>query len=291
MSKSRVSIVIPSYNGVMRVSALLSSISIHDPIVFDLCDIHIFEDPSNFPGVRGGYDKLATIFPVHVHHIPTWSNMHGAAQYAFESVQNAWIIYLGDDTMVTPFALSNMIYFLTSNELKTVALVQFPYWNAHDLSEDQTEREYPGPALLKTKHDMYTSGYDWLKEVPRNPHWDGEGLARPYVNVNGVGFAVHRDTWEKVGGFCMETWCLDESLSVRVWINSKRSVVCLPGPPIVHFFAGATLASPPQHDLHNEAAWIRGMKMTKEEAGRASYEKMFERSHEVKLEMARARYY
>ena len=62
--------------------------------------------------------------------------MHGAAKQAFEWAmyyEMEWIIYLGDDVLVTSGALSNMIHFLTQNDLKTVGLVQFPYWNAHDL--------------------------------------------------------------------------------------------------------------------------------------------------------------
>ncbi len=291
MLLSKVRVVVPSFNGVARVTGLLSSIAEHDPGVFTSVPIHIFEDPCGFPGVKEGYDRLASIFPVHVHHIPTWSNMHGAAQYAFEHVDAEWIIYLGDDVMVTPKALTSVCYFLEMNELETVALVGIPYWNAHDLSEDQSEREYPGPALLKSKYDMYNVGYEWLTKVPRNAHWEGEGFAQPYVNVNGVGFAAHRPTWESVGGFCRDTWCLDESLSVRVWTLSERSIVCLPGPPFVHFFAGATLASPPQHDLHTEEAWIRGMKMTKAEAGRLSYEKMWKRQDKVNQEMRHANYY
>jgi glycosyltransferase involved in cell wall biosynthesis len=291
VNNPRIKIVIPSYNGVSRVTAQLRTILEYDPAVFGTAPITVFEDPCGFPGIAEGYDRLKRLFPVEVKHLPTWSNMHGAAQYAFENTDADWIIYLGDDVFVTPHALSNMVYFLQHNELETVDLVQFPYWNAHDLSEDQTEREYPGPALLRTKHDMYDGSIEWLKRVPRHKHWDGEGYARAYVNVNGVGFAARKATWEYVGGFCKDTWCLDESISVRVWLESEGGIVCLPGPPVVHFFAGATLASPPAHDRHTEEAWIEGMKMTKAEAGRLSYEKMFEREPAINEEMRHANYY
>jgi hypothetical protein len=138
---------------------------------------------------------------------------------------------------------------------------------------------------------MYCIGLEWLEQVPRNRHWEGNGCARPYVNVNGVGFAVHRPTWEVVGGFAEHTWCLDESLSVRVWTRSDRGIICLPGPPLVHFFAGAQTSNPPQHDLYTEEAWIRGMKMSKAEASLVSYRIMAERTQRMAEELKRARYY
>lgn len=285
-----IAVVIPSYNGVARLSALFSSIAEHDPSAFDQAPFHIFEDPCGFAGVSRAYDILSGLFPISVRHLPTWSNMHGAAQAAFEQTPAKWLVYLGDDVLVTPGALSNLFFFLRANELETVAAVQIPYWNAHELTrENFSERQ--GPVLLGSKDDMYNQGLEWLLRVPQNPHWNGEGYARPYVNVNGVGFAARRDTWEAVGGFCRDTWCLDESLSVRIWLKSNQSIVCLPGPPFVHYFAGATLASPPAHSLHTEEAWIRGMKMTKAEAGRLSYEKMFEREPACLEEMRRANYF
>lgn len=287
----RIAVVIPSYKGVSRLTALLTSIADYDPTAFNEAEFHVFEDPCGHKGVSDSYDQVGRIFPIEVHHLKKWSNMHGAAQAAFEQVEADWIIYLGDDVLVTPGALSNMIFFLRENVLQSIALVQFPYWNVHDLSSDQTEREYGGPALLTSKYDMYSIGLEWLTDVPRHKHWDGEGFARAYVNVNGVGFAARKDVWEAVGGFCLETWCLDESISVRVWLRSPRGIVCLPGPPLVHFFAGASLSSPPKHDLNTEAAWVRGMKMSKQEAGRLSYEKMFEREPVINEEMRRANYY
>jgi glycosyltransferase involved in cell wall biosynthesis len=285
-----VAVVIPSYNGVIRVAGLLSSIIDYDPQVLQMVSgIHVFEDPCGYAGVAKSYDRLQDLFPVTVHHIPTWSNMHGAAQYAFEHTPAEWIVYLGDDVLVTPQALSNLVYFLQNNRLETVALVQPAYWNAHELTaENYSERQ--GPVLLNSKEEMYTRDQEWLTLVPRNKHWDGHGLARPYVNVNGVGFASRRFEWLAVGGFCLDTWCLDESLSVRTWLNTRRGIVCLPGPPLVHFFGGATISSPPSHDLHTHEAWVRGMHMTKEEAGRLSYKRMFEMSDRINEEMRTAHY-
>jgi hypothetical protein len=291
-SPVRTSFVVPSFNGLLRLAALLRSIEENDPSVLEM--VRIFEDPCGRKEVREGYARLPKQFPgIEVTHLPRWSNLHGAAQAAFEAVcaKSDWIVYLGDDVLVTPFALTNMLWFLQKNELETVGLVQFPYWNASDLTVNPVKAEYRGPSLLRTKEEMYTKDLSWLDQVPNNPHWNGEGYARPYINVNGVGFAAHARTWEAIGGFSRDTWCIDECISVRVWLRSERGVVCLPGPPLVHYFAGASLSAPPPHDLDTEAAWVRGMKMSKKEAGRLSYEVMFQRSDRINEEMRRASYF
>ena len=285
-------ITIPTYNGVGRLAKLLESVACYDLRAFDT-PIVIVEDPSH-GHVHDAYDALTREYGLDIHHLMEWSNMHGAAKKAFDYVIDRydprWIIYLGDDVLVTPGALSNMIGFLARNELSTVGLVLFPYWNAHDLTNGNTPKEYSGPPLLEAKTDMYTRDLDWLPLVPRHPHWDGEGFARPYVNVNGVGFAAHRKTYERAGGFAEGTWCLDESLSVRTWMNTDRSIVCLPGPPLVHYFGASTEAGPPPHHLHTHEAWERAMGMTKQQAGELSYQRMAEREQAVKEEMRVARY-
>lgn len=297
-------IVIPSYNGVRRVWQLLRSIASNDAKIiatFDRCNqpgpglapIMIVEDPSDDETAKA-YGQLAAEWHVDYHRLSQWSNMHGAAQNAFELAieryKPKWIIYLGDDVLVTPCALTNMIYFVEKNELNTVALVQFPYWNAHDLLQES--QEYPGPALLKTKDDMYSLDLEWLRRVPRNAHWDGQGYARPYINVNGAGFCARAETFVEVGGFAKGTWCLDESLSLRVWRKSEKSIVCLPGPPLVHYFGAASLLSnPPPHALHTEHAWIEAMGCTKAECSTISYKIMAEREAAVCAEMARAKYF
>lgn len=284
----QVDVVIPSYRGYTRLAAMLVSLEEHDPFAREMCRITVFEDPST-PDVAKAYDRLQTLFPyIKVVHLPKWSNMHGAAQAAFDAVPGPWIVYLGDDVLFTPGSLSNMLAFLLRNKLETVGLVQFPYWNAHDLSEDNTNPEYHGPKLLRTKEEMYALGTDWLRQVPRNKHWDGEGFAQPYVNVNGCGFACRKDHFDAIGGFCRETWCLDESISVRTWQRSNLSIVCLPGPPLVHYFGAA--ADHPPHDLHTEEAWIKGMGMTKAEGSTLSYAAMQARAAAVNEEMRRARY-
>lgn len=306
----RVSVVIPSFRGAWRVERLLESVLVHDPLAFDNADWFVVEDPSDIHATQA-YERVLRNFPwVRYQRLLNWSNMHGAAKHAFEiaakSFDPTWIFYLGDDVLVTPKAVSSVLHFLNRNELASIGLVQIPYWNAHDLTVGgydgrgnrdwhphgpHSERRQDRSHLLTVKEDMYTRDVEWLTEVPQNPHWNGEGHARPYVNVNGVGFACRRDHFFHVGGFAEGTWCLDESLSVRTWTRSRRGIVCLPGPCFVHYFGGATESNPPQHDLHTHERWTMAMGMTKEEASKVSYAAMEERTPAILSETVPASYF
>jgi GT2 family glycosyltransferase len=295
MAKTKTVIVIPTYNGVDRLRFMLQTIRQNDPSIFGRVPILVVEDPCGKEGVSTRYAALTDEFPdIDVAHLHEWSNMHGAAKKAFDLAFGAfdpeWVIYLGDDLAVTPNALSSLVYFIEENPLKTVSLVGIPYWNSHDLCKSE-DSEWDGPKLFWRKEDFYGRGLEWTKDLPRNPHWDGDGIARSYVNVNGAGFACKAETYRKVGGFATGTWCLDESISVRTWLNSDQSIVCLPGPPFVHYFGGATPGHHAVHDLHTEERWIEAMGMTKHEAGVVSYAKMHEREAAVKEEMQSARYW
>lgn len=285
--------VVPSYAGAWRCARLFESIDRFDPEVRKY-PWTVFEDPSSEHESKRYRDQL----PIWVHYekLPRWMNMHGAARYALSQALAKWVVYLGDDVLVTPGALRNLTYFLEENELKTVSLVQPSYWNAHDLSEEgydgEGSRERGGAVLLKTKEDMYTFDPGWLNVVPRNPHWDGDGYARPYINVNGVGFAVRRSTYDAVGGFAEKTWCLDESISHKVWDSKCHGgVVCLPGPPLIHFFAGAQLSNPPEHDAYLEEKWIEEFGGTKVVTGKHDRIIMDQMTEEIMAEMRSAKYW
>lgn len=305
-----ISVVIPSYRGSWRLERMLESVADHDPDALRHADWLVVEDPSDIQS-NIQYHRVVSRFPgVEYMRLARWSNMHGAAQEAFRLVSAGrrpadWIIYLGDDLLVTPFAISNMIHFLRTNDPKTIALVQFPYWNAHDLTfggydgKGSSDWHPHGPdvahrqdrfQLLCSKEEMYLQDPSWLRTIPENPHWNGPGYARPYVNVNGAGFACHRSTFQSVGGFAEGTWCLDESISVRVWQKSNRGIVCLPGPCLVHYFGGATESGPPKHDLHTAEAWTVAMGMTKEQASVLSYSRMEEMTPRILEETKSAAY-
>lgn len=295
---NRVAIVVPTYGGmngfgVDRLRFMLETIKRNDPGSLEEHWL-IVEDPCGKPEVAEAYDSLGNTFNLPVAHLDKWSNMHGAAKKAFELAFDAfdpeWVIYLGDDLAVTKGALSNLIHFVTKNELKTVSLVQPAYWNAHDFCRT-VESEWEGPKLFWTKEKDFYAGMDWTDRVPRNPHWDGEGVARPYVNVNGVGFACKSETFRKVGGFSKISWCLDESIAFNTWTKSDQGIVCLPGPPLVHYFGASGVGHHVQHDAHTEEKWIEEFGLTKHQSGEILYGIMAEREAAIKAEMATCSYY
>lgn len=292
----RVAIVIPTFNGAWRLARLFESVERFDPLAFANADWYVVEDPSQDYATQC-YTRLLGRYPFTFHKLSEWSNLHGAASKAFDHVVRCddhleWVVYLGDDLLVTPLALSNLLFFLKNNALESVGLVQLPYWNAHDLCEVATRGEWQGPAFLKCKDDMYAQSCDWLSEVPRNPHWDQVPWAFSYINVNGVGFACKITNFYAVGGFAPTTWCIDESISVRTWLRSNLSVVALPGPPVVHYFeAASALSNVPRHEAFLPSAWKADFGMTKDECSNLCYLKMFEREPRVSLEMKSASYF
>ena len=300
-----VAVVIPSYDGMYRLRKMVESLKRNDLEGMCNTQIAVIQDKSdvNYDEVRNEYAWLCSENGFKFHALDEWSNMHGAAQKAFEYAVDIWsprwIIYLGDDVFFTKGSLMNMIHFVTMNDLDTVGLVQFPYWNTQDLS-DGGHCEFKGPELFWHKRQIWGQPLDWTDKVPPHPHWN-EGVARewgqepgiacPYVNVNGCGFACKTETWIKAGGFAEGTWCLDESISVRTWMKSDQSIVALPGPPLVHYFGGATESDPPKHDLYTEEAWAAAMHMSKHEAGEISRKIMGMRAPAVIDEMKRCSYY
>ena len=287
-------IVIPSFRGAFRLQRLLESVLLYDPAAYSSANWIVVEDPSDERSTAD-FRKVLTGYPAVFRKLPAWSNMHGAAMAAFEFAAEVydpeWVIYLGDDILVTPNALSSMISFLTLNKLETVGLAQFPYWNAHELCQADNHSDRQGPGLLRTKEDMYSQDPSWLLDVPRNPHWEGEGYARPYINVNGVGFAARLSNYLDVGGFAHGTWCLDESIAVRTWLNGPLGVVCLPGPCLVHYFGAASVSGTPPHDLHTEERWAVAMGMSKAESARRMYEKLEQRKAAILAETKAAQYF
>jgi GT2 family glycosyltransferase len=309
---TRIAICIPTYNGVDRCRYMLETLMRNDP---DAQSVPIFvvedlfgreEDPEKRKEVSDGYDALEMDYPVEVFHSDTWRNMHGNAKYAFEIAQREcnpdWIVYLGDDLAITPGSLSNMLHFLRENDLPTVGAVQFPYWNADDIAfSTSSHPDLDDVGVFWSRDRDFYATYDWTRRVKLNPHWQGvwrehteepmPGVAVPYVNVNGVGFAVHVPTYNECGGFAEGTWCLDESLSYNVWTRSNRGVVCLPGPPLVHYFGASTMAKPVQHDMHTEQRWIEAIGHNKADSDKIMRAKMGERKDAIIAETRKASYW
>lgn len=258
-------IVIPSYNGVERLEFMLRTMKENDPDIFDI-PILVVEDPCGFVGVTEGYVDLSREYGFFFVELSEWSNMHGAASQAFDiargNYEPKWIIYLGDDLAITPKSLTTFLDFIKNDVPDNVGLVQLAYWNAHELPN------------FKKRTDFYTKNTDWTRQIPRNPHW--EGPSRAYINVNGAGFACRTKMYQKVGGFATGTWCLDESISYKCWMETDYGIVTCPGPPVVHYFGASSLADTPKGDLYDEKYWIEDMKCTKEEADKQMRARMNE---------------
>ena len=300
MRRPSVEVVVPSYKGAWRLERLLESVKLFDPVA-RAYRWTVYEDPSTRCSTKA-YERVCRRYAVDFVRLPEWSNMHGAARFAFEHSSSDWVFYLGDDVLATPDSISKAIEFVRNNNPQTVALIQPSYWNAHDLSVEgydgspgfmphgENKRVNGRPILLTVKEDMYSLSPDWVTRVPRNPHWDGAGVARPYINVNGVGFLCHLPTWHDVGGFAFQSWCLDESISWKVWTRSPRGVVCLPGNPLIHYFGAATLSNPPQSDAYKEEKWIEEFGLTKQECDVRVRDIMAERFSAISEEMHKAVY-
>lgn len=329
--KSPFVLVTTSYKGIDRVRFLLRSIKRYDPSA-SLPHL-IVEDYSGDGRMSQDFDLLREDFPqqrVQVYHRATWGNIQGTAQGAFERAHKEigaeWALFLSDDTAVSRGALSNMLHFLMKNDLKTVGLVQFPYWNSHDFCREGDYRGEWGhePRLLKTREDPkegFYSNLDWIEAVQVNPHWqliDQSGIdtlygdhesvchlpsrepiplldrvAFPYVSVHGTGFACHIPTFMKVGGFYPETWRFDEAISYKVWTQSNRGVVALPGPPIVHY-GGATAELTGYHedtDAGDAMVWLEDAGVTVKEADKRNRQAMYEKGAAICEEMANASYW
>jgi hypothetical protein len=262
-----------------RLQFMLKTMRMNDPQIFEY-PIYVIEDPSGFTGVTEGYIDLCEENDLHFERLKTWSNMHGAARKAFDIAMKyddpTWIIYLGDDLAITKHSLTQMTHFLEQNDLKSIGLVQFPYWNSHEYRAD--------------KRKWFYESTDWTKNVPVNPHWGEKPPAFPYLNVNGAGFACRTEMYRQVGGFAEGTWCLDESISVKCWLETEYSIVALPGHPFVHYF-GASTSTQPKHDMYTEERWIEAMGHSKWAFTGWSYAKMYERKARVEEEMKECKYY
>lgn len=283
MTSNDIVIVTPSFGGIEpRLEFMMKTVRENDPAALAEKWM-VVEDPCDRLGVTEGYKDLCWEYGLEFHKLPAWSNMHGAAMQAFDrAIANydpKWIIYLGDDLAITPKSLSSVFHFLRTNQLECIGLAGIPYWNAHELRPEDDKLAW------------YYSGTDWTRSVPSNSHWNGDGYCRPYVNVNGAGFAARASMYREVGGFAEGTWCLDESISYRCWTRSPYSIVTLPGPPFVHFFGGSTLSRPPQHDMHTEARWIEAIGKSKAECDKEMRAIMGEREEKVLEEMRNARYF
>lgn len=241
----KVAIAITTYRNPGRLSSLL-----HNMYWAGMPDIpvYVFEDPSPFEDraeITKENQRICDEYKLPLMVRFEWGCMQGIIQTAFEETDEDWIIYVPDDVRFTKGGLWNEYAGVMTFGREWVGGIQAPYWNATDLVT---------MGVLPFRDAMWDSKY--LERLPRNPHWDGFGLPRKYINLNGAGFSLSRRLFKKMNGWPMCTWRLDEWAGYQAW---KLGMVCvtLPGPPRVHYFGGATPHVPNGLGYHTVEAWMQ----------------------------------
>lgn len=246
----------------------------------------VYEDLSDDAHART-YAALCKQYSVEHRRRPTWGGMQGTAQFAAEQAAKDgvdWVIYFPDDVLPTPgtFAwLENWLAILPAH----VGAVQIPYWNYDALigtegvpggDDGALRRELDALGQHgKERAQLFADPVDWLPRVPWNPHWYGPAF---YINVNGAGFAFRTDAWKAAGGFPTKTWCLDEHLGAKLWLETDYTVVTVPGPPILHMGGASTADQHAYGHAHLREAtndgWMDEWGVDKETLGRRIRERM-----------------
>lgn len=221
--------------------------------------VYVFEDPvptDNRDLVTKQFREVCDDFHLPLQTAPEWGCMQGIIQYAFEKTEEDWIIYVPDDVLFTKGALWNEYSGVLTYGRDFVGGIQAPYWNAHDLVQ---------MGLLRVKEEMYLE--TWIPEnVAQNPHWNGFGVPRKYINLNGAGFSLSRSLFRKMGGWPRCTWRLDEYAGYMAW-QLGYVILTLPGPTRIHYFGATTSDQPPHDDFSSVENWKKATGGTPEETG------------------------
>ena len=253
-----VAIVITVFRNPPKLACLLDNIrEMGKPDV----PLYVFEDPSPWmdaPAVTKDYAHVINIEKKGLvddfKTAPTWGCMQGIIQFALENTKEDWIIYVPDDVLFTKGGLWNELAGILTYGREFVGAIQAPYWNSEDLVR---------AGVLLHKDAMYTS---LPTTLGRNIHWEGNGLPRVYINVNGAGFSLNRRLFEKFERWPTYTWRLDEWVGFQAW---KNGFVCLtlPGPPRVHCLGGSTKEMPGDLKFAGEDKWKLATGMSPSESG------------------------
>lgn len=220
-----IGLVFTVYGNPRRLSTILRAFDEVDSWGEALCDeLLIVEDPSTNLA-HEGFARLAEKYEIQHYLMPEWGCMQGSGQAMMEQTESDWIIYFPDDLLPTHGSIANMMRWIRFAEHEPhrdyrIGGIQMPYWNFEELFPDRVREECFGNPDLS-----------WLRSVPWNHHWWGPAY---YVNINGAGFAVKRQGWQEAGGFPKKTWCLDEHLSCKYWLECGWATISVPGPPFVH---------------------------------------------------------
>lgn len=239
-----VAIAITTFRNPERLAGLLDNM--HASGMPDV-PIYVFEDPSPHPDRLEQTEQNASVckrFGLRLRTKPEWGCMQGIIQYALEQTSEDWIIYVPDDVRFPRAGLWNEYAGVLTYGRPWVGIIQAPYWNATDLVT---------MGILPHRELMWKQ--EMVESLPRNPHWDGWGVPRKYINANGAGFSISRRLFHAMNGWPQCTWRLDEWAGYQSW---KQGLVCmtLPGPPRVHYFGGATTHLPHGLNYHSVEAWM-----------------------------------
>jgi hypothetical protein len=255
---TKVAIAITTYRKPERLAGLLDNMwwsGVPDVPIF------VFEDPSFVKEERAEITeqfrkvcKEKGNLPLYT--APKWGCMQGIIDYAFKAIHAEWIIYVPDDVRFPRGALWNEYAGILTYGRDFVGGIQAPFWNADDLVT---------MGVMPSKDAMF-NGWQPLN-VPRNPHWEGGGIPRKYINLNGAGFSLNRELYEAMGGWPECTWRLDEWAGYQAWRHGMV-IITLPGPPRVHYFGGATDYMPKDRpDFSSIEAWIEATGKIPSETG------------------------
>ena len=210
--------------------------------------IRVFEDPSphgDREAITEGYLNVCKMYNLQLLTAPHWSCMQGIIDYALRVTNEDWTIYVPDDVIFQTGGLQNEYSGILDYGRDFVGGIQAPYWNADELVKN---------GVIESVSDLY-NGLGTLR-VPRNSHWDGTGVPRKYINLNGAGFSISRRLYDVMGGWPTCTWRLDEWAGYQAW---RHGLVCitLPGPPRIHLGGRGASKIGIQTDFHTVDAWKR----------------------------------
>ncbi len=261
-------VAIVTYNGPLRVSALLDSLRPNREAVDQIV---IFEDPS-YPEVSRRLAALAKEHGVAHKVRPEWGCMQGNAAFAMQNMDTDIVCLLSDDILLTPTCLADHRKVWERYWFYPIACAQIPYWgNWSDLIN---------LGLTQTQDAFYSEWPNYIKRIPRNKFWDHDGYPRLYVNVHGSGFSLRRDVYRSVGGFSPQHWSYDEDIAARIWLKSPCVVVAVPGSPFVHFGGASQCGNEhPDTQYHTLDAWIEAWGADKSAIHAQIRERMNERAY------------
>lgn len=253
----RVAFVTPSYDGADRCRFLLDTWKENDPASFGRHPHVICADYAMNRPLRDLYHPMEEENEhVHVVYRDATGCCDGASRTAIETALAAhdpkWVVLLSDDLAIPPEGMSSLLYFLYENPLEQVGGIQPPFWHCcpEPGLEEKLRTDEPRyfPGLPRT---AFYESREWTRTIPRNPFFDNPkgidtppGFAFPYYSFGGWAMVVRASTYQEVGGIPEGSWRYDETLAYRIWTRSLRSIIALPGPPVVHYMGGGFAQGP-----------------------------------------------